>query len=332
MKKIVFVLFLLLMGSPVMADFADGEAAFSAKRYSEAMQIFRSLADAGDVRAQYYVAYMYLNGYGVTKNTSFGLQYLQKSLDQDYHLAQALMGFLYEQGEVVPQDYRKAVELYQKAAEQENTSAMLNLAVAYYQGNGVPRNLARATELLEKIPIDVQPAAGRYLGDIYLAQDIGKANDAIRAYSAAAKAGDLAAYVALAQVYFNGTGVSTDADKGLKYYQYAASQGYAPAQYALGLMYANGKGVSSNLGLAHAWLSWAASQNYEPAVMALAQLKTEMTLSDLDQARREFINIQNNVLGEISSPITEDLKTEQKAKEESAQTKTTTTRRRRRRR
>ncbi len=332
MKKLVLFLFLLLFSGAVVADFAGGEAAFSAKRYSEAMQIFRPLANAGDFRAQYYVAYMYLNGYGVTKNVALGLEYLQKSLDQNYHLAQAMMGFLYEQGEVVPQDYRKAVALYQQAANQENTSAMLNLAVAYYLGNGVPRNLARAMELLEKIPIESQPAAGRYLGDIYLSQDTNKAADAIKAYLAAAKAGDLASYAALAEIYLNGTGGQVETEKGMKYYQYAASQGYAPAQYALGIMYVNGKGVSANSAIGHAWLSWASSQNYEPAITTLNQLKTEMSLSDLEQARREFINIQNNVLGQMTSPVEDDLKKEQKVKEAADKKQSTTTRRRRRRR
>ena len=316
MKKIVLLLFLLVFSQPVFADFADGEAAFGAKRYSEAMLYFRPLADAGDFRAQYYVAYLYLNGYGVTKNTALGVEYLQKSLDHNYHLAQALMGFLYAQGEVVPVDHKKAISLYQKAADQGNTSAMLNLAVAYYLGNGVPRNLTRAIELLEKIPIDEQPSAGRYLGDIYMMRDSHKTDAAIRAYYAAAKAGDLAAYAALAKIYLDGTGVASDEERAARYYRYAAEQGYAPAQYALGIMYVNGNGVEANSVLGHAWLTSAASQNYEPATTALNQLKNEMSLTDLDRARQEFINIQNNVIGHGVSPLESEVL--QAAEEEEA--------------
>lgn len=316
MKKIVFLLFLLLFCRPVFADFTDGEAAFASKRYSEAMMQFRPLADEGDFRAQYYVAYMYLNGYGVTKNTALGVEYLKKSLDQNYHMAQALMGFLYAQGEAVPLDHNKAISLYQKAADQGNTSAMLNLAVAYYLGNGVPRNLTRAIELLEKIPIDEQPSAGRYLGDIYLMRDSSKTEAAVRAYYGAAKAGDLAAYAALAKIYLEGIGVDQDEERALNYYRYAAEQGYAPAQYVIGVMYVNGRGVEANNALGHAWLSCAANQNYEPALTALGQLKSEMSLSDLDRARQEFINIQNNVLGKGVSPVEAEIQREKQREEE----------------
>ena len=312
MKKLGIALAFLLAVTPLRADFLEGEAAFVSKRYSEAMQNFRPLADAGDFRSQYYVAYMYLNGYGVSQNEKVGLSYLQKSLDQNYHLAQALMGFLYSQGIAVQKDHKKAVALYQKAADQGNTSALLNLGIAYYQGDGVPRNLAKAIELLSNIPVDKQPAAGRYLGDIYLQQDADNVEKAVDAYRSAAEAGDLASYAALAELYMKGRGIGRDTDRAIKYYTYAASRGYAPAQYALGITYVNGRYVARNPVLGHAWLSWAVNQNFPPASDALSQLKKDMSLSDLDKARQEFMNIQQKVLGKIESPFEE----ERKVKEE----------------
>ena len=306
MKKLLPVLFACLLSFTASADFLDGEEAFEAKRYTEAIQHFRPLADSGDFRAQYYVGYMYLNGYGVTKNDQIGLQYMQRSLDQNYDLAQAYMGFLYSEGTIVPADRKKAISLYQKAADQGNTSAMLNLGVAYYKGEGVPRNLLKAIELLEKIPVEQKPEAGRYLGDIYLAQDSANTLKAVNAYRSAAMAGDLASYNALAQMYLSGTGVDRDVDRAIKYYTYSASQSNPAAQYALGLLYANGDRISRNRLLGHAWLTWSANQNYTPAVAALNQLKGEMTLSELDQARQEFMNIQQNILNKIPSPFEEE--------------------------
>ena len=311
MKKIGLILAAILTVLPVYADFLEGEEAFDNKRYSEAFQHFRPLADSGDFRSQYYMAYMYLNGYGVSKNDQLGLSYLQKSLDQNYHLAQALMGYLYSEGRVVPADPKKAVMLYQKAADQGNNSAMLNLGVAYYQGNGVPRNLTKAIELLEKIPVEQKPEAGRYLGDIYLTQNSDNAEKAVAAYRSAAEAGDLLSYVALGDIYLDGRGVDQDVERALKYYTYAASQASGAAQYALGIIYANGHGVSRDPVKAHAWLSWAMNQNYEPAVSALTQLKAEMTLTDLDRARVEFMKIQQQVLGKVASPFEEERKVQE---------------------
>ena len=306
MKKILVWAMLTCSCFPLSAGFIEGEDAFGNKRYSEAMQNFRPLADEGDYRAQYYVAYMYLNGYGVTKNNQLGLQYLEKSLSSGYADAQALMGFLYSQGQVVPMDRKKAVSLYQKAADNGNVAALLNLGIAYYQGDGVPRNLLKAIELLEKIPVEQQPAAKRYLGDIYLAQDTENTDKAIAAYRSAAAAGDLASYVSLADIYLQGKNVDRDLERGLNYYNYAASHNFAPAQYALGIMYANGESVTRDPVLAHAWLSWAVNQNYEPAREALNQIKSEMTLTDLDKARQKFIDIQNHTLGKAASPFEEE--------------------------
>lgn len=306
MKNIGLFCFMLFLGFPCIGGFLEGEKAFADKKYSEAIQHFRPLAETGDYRSQYYLAYMYLNGYGVTKNDALGLAYLEKSLKQDYDLAQALMAFLYEKGVVVQQDLKKAIQLYQQAAAKGNVSALLNLGVAYFQGNGVPMNYSKAIEMLKKIPVEQQPTAGRYLGDIYLQQNPKDSTEAIAAYESAANHGDLPSYAALADIYLNGLGTDINEERGVKYYEYAASQGYEPAQYALGLLYVNGDGVERSTVLGHAWLSLASNQNYEPATDALEQLKKEMTLSDLDRARHEYIKIQRQLLGQLVSPFEEE--------------------------
>ncbi len=307
MKKFTLSVLACLLSFSVNAGFVEGQEAFMRERYTEAMQQLRPLADNGDYRSQYYVAFMYIYGYGVARNEQMGLDYLKKSLEQNHDAAQALMGFLYNQGIAVPVDHKKAVTYYQKAADQGNTSALLNLGLAYYLGSGVPRNLSKAVDLLKKIPIDEKPEAGRYLGDMYLMMDDEEnAALAIEAYRVAADAGDYASYNALAKLYLEGVYVEEDAERAVKYYTYAASRGYAPAQYALGMMYTNGTGVDRDVVLAHAWLSWAVTQNDEFAAQALAQLKPEMTLTDLDKARQAFIDIQQKVLDKVISPFEEE--------------------------
>ena len=308
MKKWLLLSVFLGWTSVALADFATGEEAFKNQRYSEAFQQFLPLANQqGNYREQYYIAYMYLYGLGVTKNDTKGLSYLRESLKENYHLAQALMAFLYSQGQGVPMDKKKAIELYKKAADQGNTSALLNLGVAYYQGDGVVRNIPKAIEYLEQIPIDQQPITGRYLGEIYLAS--GDANAVPRAqaaYRAAAEANDLASFVALGDMFLTGRGVTPNTQTAVSYYTYAAAHGYVPAQHTLGVLYANGRQVARNVVDAHAWLSLAVSQKYEPASDALQKLKEEMTLSDIDKARQKLIDLQKNVLGQMESPFKQE--------------------------
>ena len=313
MKKWLMLFVCLTMSCAAQADFAAGEEAFKNQRYTEAFQQFLPLADKkGNYREQYYVAYLYLYGLGVAQDEIKGLSYLNESLKENYHMSQALMAFLYSQGQLVPLDKKKAIDLYKQAASQGNISALLNLGVAYYLGDGVMRNIPKAIDYLTQIPIDKQPIAGRYLGEIYLASgDANLISSAQMAYRAAAEANDMASFVALGDMYLSGRGVTPDTQTALAYYTYAASQGDVAAQYTLGILYANGRQVNRNVVDAHAWLSLAAGQKYDPASTALQKLKEEMTLSDLDKARQKLIDIQKNVLGQLESPFKQETEAEQ---------------------
>jgi TPR repeat protein len=49
-------------------NFASAMAAFEAKHFSRAMQLFSPLAEQGDAEAQHRIAIMYQNGLGVVQN------------------------------------------------------------------------------------------------------------------------------------------------------------------------------------------------------------------------------------------------------------------------
>ena len=90
MRKFAF-LSTLLLTLPVAAGLTEGMGYFDRQLYPQAFNEFKPLADRGNEQAQYYTAYLYLNGYGVTADENLGLQYLNKSADQGYEKAQALL-------------------------------------------------------------------------------------------------------------------------------------------------------------------------------------------------------------------------------------------------
>ena len=298
MLKILFFGFLMMYFLPVQADFASAEEAYRNRRYSEAFNKFLPEAEKGDYLSQYYVGYLYLNGLGVNKDESKALKYLQKAADKS-DSAQALLAYLYDEGRVVPVDKKKAVALYKKAADSGNTSALLNLGLAYYKGEGVSKNNQMAIDMLEKVPLEERPEVGRYLGDIYLSSN--QYQKAVNAYASSAKNKDIESYYSLARIYSDEkSGMKSD-KKALDFYTYAASEGYIPAQYLLGTMYINETGVEKNMFLGRAWLEMAAAQRYEPALTALEQL--DMTLSEVEESRKEFMRLQQEVLGKLESPF-----------------------------
>lgn len=307
MKKFGLLLLALGVSLPAFAGFIEGEQAFKEQRYSQAFNEFLPLANEGDFRSQYYVAYLYINGYGVPQNAKEGLKHLQMAVDQNYDMAQALMAYLYADGKVLPEDKEKAIALYQQAAAQNNVSANLNLGVMYYKGDSVPRDYQIALKYFQKVPLEQNPVVSRYLGDIYLnnasLRDYAKAQ---RYYELAARQKDLSAYYSLGEMYRKGTGVSKDMAQAMTYYKYAASQNYSPAQYILGIIYANGEGVSKDIYKAYAWFHLAAEQNLTSAGDARYTLSKNMSLSDLDMARRQVVLIQQNEMGKIDAPFPEN--------------------------
>lgn len=307
MKKLSLILLSLGISFQAFAGFVEGEQAFNEQRYSQAFSEFLPLANDGDFRSQYYVAYLYINGYGVSQNTKEGLKFLQEAVNQNYDMAQALMAYLYSEGKVVSQNKEKAMTLYQQAAMQNNISANLNLGVMYYKGDGVSRNYQKALEYFQKVPLDQNPVVSRYLGDIYLnnasLRDYAKA---LQYYELSAKQKDLSAYFSLGEMYRKGLGVEQDMTQAITYYKYAASQNYGPAQYMLGIIYANGEGISKDIYKAYAWFHLASEQNLTSAADAQQRLIKNMSLSDVDMARRQVVLIQQNEMGKIDPPLQPD--------------------------
>lgn len=307
MTLMLRILTFLCLSVPAWATFISAEEAYNNQQYPQAFSEFKRIADTeNNPRAQYYVASMYLNGFGTPKNEAEGLKYLQRSVDQEYDLAQALLGYLYSEGEAVEQDKVKAIELYEKAAAQGNSSANLNLGAAYYTGDGVVRDVEKARAYFEKVNLTDTPVVGRYLGDIYLNDaNMTDYKKALRYYSIAAEAGDLAAFKELGQMYQKGLGVEKDDTLAQQFLLYAASEQHAPAQYILGLMYANGEGVKRDWITAYAWLSLASNQKLRVAQEALTHLTPSLSLSDIDAARRKALEIQQNVFGKTLKPTIE---------------------------
>ena len=303
MKKL-FLLFTLLSSVPAFAGYTEALLYFDNQQYPQAFAEFKPLADRGSDRAQYYIGYMYINGYGVDRDEALGLKYIQKSVDEGFEKAEALMGYFLSEGIYVPQNKTKGFKLYQKAAEKGDDDALLNLGVAYYLGDVVDQDIEKSIEYLSKVNKVTKPIAARYLGDVYLSHgNKDTAKKALDSYRIAAANGDLPSFHFYAAAQQEGRVGDPNMDEAVKYYTYAASQSYAPSQYMLGTLYTNGTGVPRDILKGYAWISFAVNQNFEPAVTAQKKLEENMTLSELDKARREMLKIQTEVIDQVESPL-----------------------------
>ena len=96
---------LLLGGSFSCAEnFENGFEAYERGDFSNAMRMFRLVAEQGISEAQYNLGFIYDNGQGVPQNDKEAVKWYRKSAEQGYLDAQNNLGMMYMVGEGVPQD------------------------------------------------------------------------------------------------------------------------------------------------------------------------------------------------------------------------------------
>ena len=112
--------------------------------YSNALRIFTTLAEKGDMFAQLNLAKMYREGKGVSKDYKTAVKWFGLSAEQGNAAAQYHLGVAYSYGLGVVPNYEIALKWYTRSAEQGNTFAQHHLSLLYYFGNGVPQDTVYA--------------------------------------------------------------------------------------------------------------------------------------------------------------------------------------------
>lgn len=163
------------------------------------------LAEAGDVRAQTVLGWMYLSGSRVPEDHVKGFEWIEKAAAQNDSDALFLLGGIYYDPIGVPQDYIKARRLFEASAEQDNHFAQFFLGVIYENGSGVKKDDVKAREWYEKSAVQENSSASYKLGLFYeegkggLKQDYAKAREW---YKKAAELGDERAMEVLDDLIF----------------------------------------------------------------------------------------------------------------------------------
>jgi uncharacterized protein len=119
-----------------------------------AFKLFYGLAEAGNARAQYWLADMYEFGYGVTKDIPEAMRWMEKAAQQGLSTAQGRLGEIYFAGQETVQDFKAARMWLQKAADQHNAVAERRLAQMEEQGLGGTRDPVGAYVLYEQAILD----------------------------------------------------------------------------------------------------------------------------------------------------------------------------------
>lgn len=123
MKKItpIIALFLMIIASPVRADFNDGVVAYLMGDYDKAFTTMQSLGETSDhAYAQYYLGMMYMKGQGVEQDYKKASEWFRKASEKNISQAQYKLGDLYFKGRGVPKDYEFAYVWFSVGASHEH--------------------------------------------------------------------------------------------------------------------------------------------------------------------------------------------------------------------
>lgn len=180
----------------------------------------------------------------------------------------------------------------------------LALAAAFFpllascapEQNGAQADTAGATinspvaQKAEKGDVAAQVA----LGDMYrlgegVPQDYAQA---VNWFRKAAEQGDAGAQTMLGYAYYSAKGVPQDYSQAVNWYRKAAEQGNASAQGTLGRLHAAGEGLPQDEVLAYAWSNLAAAQGNDTALKGRQLLADRLSPTQLDEAQRLSSNWQ----------------------------------------
>jgi len=200
MKKFQSIALVLAFSASFFAQSFDGDlelGIFELNRgeFKAAMAEFEPLIAEEYSPAQYQMALIYQNGWGVRKDPQKAFEFMSLSAAQNYPDALFNLSVMYSEGEVVKKDLEAAFALMAKAADKEMPSAQFNLGVMYAEGIGVDRNIAKAA----------------------------------RFYEMAARQNYTLAQFNLALMYFEGKGVKKSTQMSYVWNYIAARSGYSPA-------------------------------------------------------------------------------------------------------
>ena len=210
------------------------------KKYEEAFPYFQKESKNGNSLAQYFLGYMYLFGYGISKNISLGLDYIKMSSKNENLNAKFLLGLIYYEGSEITKNNFKAYKLLKKCAKEGHSEAQNFIGCMHYYGEGVEENIFKAIKWYKISSKNNNSDAQFNLGNSYLkASIISKKylKNASLWFEKSAQSGNSDAQNNIANMYRFGYGIEQNISKAIYYYKLSINQGHILAHLNLGSLY-----------------------------------------------------------------------------------------------
>jgi TPR repeat protein len=123
------------------------EQAFRSGDYARSFELWKPLAERGDLNAKYFVGLHYYFGLGVTKDHNKAREWYEKAAVKGHPAAQLSLGTMHENGDTVPQSFSMAYMWYYASAIQGNEVAPKKMNILYREMKLLPNQIHRAEEM-----------------------------------------------------------------------------------------------------------------------------------------------------------------------------------------
>lgn len=200
------------------------------------LQELRQLADRGSTPAMMFLARLYTNGTGVSRDASEAVGWYKKAALAGSTNGMLLYGDALATGTGTVKDITEGHRWIKQASDAGNVAALFRLGRMYRDGEGVTRDPLEAVNIFKK----------------------------------AAEANYTPAMVAVGLMFEGGGGLEADHFQAVSWYKKAADLGDAEGMAALGTMYSTGRGVEKNYATSAKWYLDAAKSGQLLAIHNLA--------------------------------------------------------------
>lgn len=178
MKKILTVLFTLLIASPTFADYNTGANAFNSGDYRTAYKELLPEANKGNAEAQWAMGLMNYHGNGMLSDIPEAAAWFKKAGNQGHSESSLVIANMYFSGEYFNKSKRKSLEWMEKAAEQGSVMAMYRTGLFYGRGDTVPQDKIKAKKWFKLAYSQVDSDSKQSnIASFTLMEDIENAND-----------------------------------------------------------------------------------------------------------------------------------------------------------
>lgn len=205
-----------------------------------------------------------LSGVGGSRDEQAALGYLRHSADLGYPPAEVMVGYFYDSGTLVTKEAGQAATWYKKAAQQDDPVGGWLLG-RLILSSAVPRDLNEAARWLQRSAAHNDPFGEYLLGKVKLERQ------------------DYAGAAVL--------------------FRKSAMQGLPQAQQQLGLLLKQGQGVNLDKFEAYQWflVSYEAGNQSAAVASSLAQLQTELSAAQIDDAKTKAHDLEQIANRAVSS-------------------------------